>query len=153
MCICLTALPKALSLIRFFISCTVGAMTTRLGRRKGVPVCPWFHGEFVIGLVAVGVRLVEYYIYRLVNCRNVFQCLLDDFHLFLVVSMRDVHDMNQDVCLPYFIKSALECLDQLCRQFPDKPYCIAQQERYVPDSYFPYSGVQGCKQFIFCEHF
>ena len=49
--------------------------------------------------------------------------------------------MDQDICLPDFVESALESFYQLCGEFSDEADGVAKKEGYVFDDYFPYSGV------------
>ena len=59
--------------------------------------------------------------------------------------------MHQDISFPYLVKGALERFYQLCREFSDESYRVAEQERQVAYDYLSYCGVKGCEEFVFCE--
>ena len=67
--------------------------------------------------------------------------------------MRDVHDVQQQVCLAHLVQCRLERVHQVGGQLADKSYRIRKQERKVVDNHFAHGRIQRGKQFVFGKHF
>ena len=75
-----------------------GAVLRLLGRE----------GEFVVGLVGVGIDLVEHHEDGLVRRADVAERLFHYLHLLFEVGVRDVHHMDEDIGLPDLVQGTLE---------------------------------------------
>ena len=118
-----------------------GAVLRLLGRE----------GELVVGLVGVGIDLVEDHEDGLVRRADVAERLLHHLHLLFEVGVRDVHHVHEDIGLPDLVQGALEGLYQLRRQFPDEADGVAQQEGDVLDDHLPDGRVQGGEELVLRE--
>ena len=60
--------------------------------------------------------------------------------------------MREYVCFPYLVQRTFEGFNKLCREFTDKSYGIAQEERYILYYDLPDGSVEGCEEFILGKH-
>ena len=88
--------------------------------QRAVPVVFRLQGEFVVGLVGIGVHFVEHDVNRFVHGADVSEGFLHDGHLFLEVGVGNIHDMDQDIRLPDLVQGAFEGFDELGGQFADE---------------------------------
>ena len=112
----------------------------------------WLKGEFVVGLVGIGINLIENHVAGLVCGADVPESLFHNLHLLLKIRVGDVHHVHKYIGLPYLIKGALEGLYKLSGEFTDKAYCVTEEERYVLYHNLSYGGVQGGKEFVLRKH-
>ena len=109
-------------------------------------------GELVVGLVGVGIHLVEDHQHGLSGGTNVPEGLLHHLHLLFELRVGDVHHMHQDIGLPDLVKGALESLHQLGGQLADEAHGVAEQEGNVLNDHFPHGGVQRGEEFVLRKH-
>ena len=81
-------------------------------------------GEFVVGLVGVGVHLVEHHIHGFIGRADIPERPFHHFHLLLEAGMGDVHHVHQDIGLADLVQGALERLHQLGGQLTDEAYGV-----------------------------
>src|SRR3982074_3003241 len=65
--------------------------------------------------------------------------------------MGDIDHMQQDISLPHLIERAFKTFYEVVRQFPDKPYRIAQQKRNVLKNDLSGGRVQRGKKLVFSK--
>ncbi|MCY1538776.1 hypothetical protein D9M68_743340 [compost metagenome] len=111
-----------------------------------------FRQEFIKGLFDVLVHFIKDQYNRFIKCTNFLQGFVHNTDLVFIFRMRNIHDMQQDVCLSHLIQCRFEAFYKVMRQLTDKSNRIAQEERRLLKHYFTGSGFQRCKQLIFCKY-
>ena len=60
--------------------------------------------------------------------------------------------MHEYVCFTHFVQCALERFYQLCREFSDESYGIAEKKWTVFYDHLSYRSIQGRKELVFGEN-
>ena len=112
----------------------------------------WSEVVLVLLHPRVGINLIEHDDAWLVGSAEVAQCFFHYVDLFLKVGMRNIHHMNQQVCLTHFVECRFEGIHQVGWQFANEADRIAEQEWQVVDNHLAHRRVECCKQFVLCKH-
>ena len=94
------------------------------------------------------VDLVKHDDRGLVRASQFLERLVDHLYLLLKVGMRDVNDVNQQVCFTHLVERRLKGIYQIGRQLADKPYGVGQQKRQVADDNLSHSSVEGGEELV-----
>ena len=120
-----------------------------------------FFGVFgvvrIIGILRVlrgfqSVNLVTDHDDRLFVGVDVGEGLIDGIDLRLVVGMRDVDNMKQEVGFNNLVEGRLEAFNKLRGELADEAYSIREEEGKVADDHLADGGVEGGEEFVFRQH-
>ena len=120
----------------------------------------WFRCGFVPALLALlCTPLHSNLVYFIVNHDDGFvggvdvgEGFVDGVDLRLVVGVRDVDDMEEEVGFGDFVEGGFEGFNELRGELADEAYGVGEEEGEIADDDLADGGVEGGEEFVFCEY-
>ena len=106
----------------------------------------------LLGSICIGINLIEYQECGLIARAYICEGLLNNGNLILEAWVRDVNDMEQQICLAHLIQCRLKRLDKLRGELADEAYGVGHKEWEVVEYDLAHRGIECRKELILREY-